>query len=374
VSTMPIRAQRPPPLPPSPFLELARARGAAFQSRGGHELAETFGDPLEEYTSVRSGAGLFDLSFRTGLSFTGADRATFLHNLLSNDVAGLSPGAGCYATLLNRESKVVADTYVFCSNDSIRLELDGRVKDRAREHLERFLVADEVEIEDRSEAETSLGVHGRRAHEVLSEATGGLVLPTAEFAHTLGKIGSTHVLVARVDWTGDPGFDLVVPRSEAAEVWAALLVAGAPLGLRPVGMAAANILRVEAGIPWVDVDFDESNLVLEAGLERGINFRKGCYLGQEIVERASARGHVNKRLVGISIASDVTPLVGSRLLAEGSETGHITSAVFSPNLRSAIALGYVRRDATKPGTKLQIETSGTVLPGVVTELPFYRAS
>src|SRR2546421_5306004 len=161
-------------LPPSPFVALARARGAALQSYGGHELAETFGDPIEECASVRSAAGLFDLSFRAGLSFTGADRTTFLHNLLSNDVAGLRPGAGCYATLLTRESKVVADTYVFCGNDSIRLELDGRVKGRAREHLERFLVADEVEIEDRSEVETSLGVHGPRAGEILSGASAGL--------------------------------------------------------------------------------------------------------------------------------------------------------------------------------------------------------
>jgi folate-binding protein YgfZ len=359
---------------PSPFLELARARGAALHSYGGHELAETFGDPLDECRHVRSAAGLFDLSFRAGLSFTGADRATFLHNLLSNDVSGLRPGTGCYATLLTRESKVVADSYVFCSSDSIRLELDGRVKDRAREHLERFLVADEVEIEDRSEAETSLAVHGPRAAEALAAAGGGLVLPTSEFEHTAGNIGSTPVLVARVDWTGEPGFDLVVRRADAAEVWKALLAAGFPFGLRPVGMAAANILRVEAGVPWVDVDFDESNLVLEAGLERGISFRKGCYLGQEIVERASARGHVNKRLVGISIAGDVTPSAGSRVFAEGRETGHLTSAVFSPHLRSAIALGYVRRDSTQPGTKLEIESSGSALSGVVSELPFYRAS
>jgi folate-binding protein YgfZ len=360
-------------LPLSPFVELARARGAVVRSYGGHELVETFGDPLKECADVRAAAGIVDLSFQVGLSFSGADRATFLHNLLSNDIVGLRPGSGCYATLLTRESKIVSDARVLCFEDSIRLELDFRVKDRARQHLERFLVADDVEIEDRTESETALGVHGPRAGDVIAAAIPGLALPAVEFAHTLGTIGSAMILVVRVQWTGDPGYDLVVPRSQAADVWKALLSAGAPFGLHPIGMEAANILRVEAGIPWIDVDFDQSNLVLEAALERGINFRKGCYLGQEIVERASARGHVNKRLVGLAVEGGLTPRVESRILYQGRETGRITSAVFSPQLRTPIALGYVRREATAPGTRVEIESSGSAASAVVTELPFYRA-
>ena len=358
----------------SPFVELARARGAAVRSYAGHELAETFGDPLKEAADVRAVGGLVDLSFRVGLSFTGTDRATFLHNLLSNDITGLRPGAGCYATLLTRESKVVSDATVLCLEDAIRLELHLRAKDRARAHLERFLVADDVEIEDRTDLETTLGVHGPHAAEVIAAASPGISLPAVELAHTTGVVESVPVLVACARWTGDPGFDVVVPRSSAAEVWKALLSAGASFGLRPVGMEAANILRVEAGIPWVDVDFDESNLVLEVALERAINFKKGCYLGQEIVERASARGHVNKRLVGLAIEGEVTPAAGARLHHQGRETGRITSAVFSPHLRRPIALGYVRRDATAEGTPIDIETSGATAAGVITRLPFYRAS
>jgi len=355
-------------LPPSPFAELAHARGAVPRDYGGIELAETFGDSRREYAEARAGAGLFDLSFRTGLVFTGADRTTFLHNMLSNDILALRPGAGCYATLLTRESKVVADANVFCRSESIRLDVDLRVKDRARAHLEKFLVADEVEIDDRSEVETSLGVHGPRSPEIL-RATLAAEIPAAEFDHVDGAIAGAPVLVARLDWTGDPGFDLVMARSDAPAVWRALLANG---GLHPIGMAAAEVLRLEAGRPYVDVDFDESHLVLEAGLERGINFQKGCYLGQEIVERASARGHVNKRLVGLRIEGEETPQRDARIWKDGGETGRITSAVFSPELRTPIAFGYVRREAMAAGSRVEVEVSGKTQPAEVVTLPFYR--
>ncbi len=317
---------------------------------------------------------LFDLSFRAGLQFSGPDRATFLHNLLSNDVAGLRPGTGCYATLLTRESKVVADANVLCTKDAIRLELDRRFRDRAKAHLERFLVADDVEIEDRSEQETSLGIHGPRSPEILQVVLPDGDLPQAELEHRSAVIAGAPLLVVRDDWTGDPGFDVVVARGDALHVWDAMLAAGATLGLRPAGMAAADVLRLEAGRPWIGVDFDETCLVLEAALERGIHFSKGCYLGQEIVERASARGHVNKRLVGLRLEGDVVPQAGARIVAEGSDVGRITSAAHSPHLASTIALGYVKRAFIAPGSRVSVELPGTSVPAVVAALPFYRRS
>jgi glycine cleavage system T protein len=355
----------------SPFADLERARGAVFHDYGGLTLVETYSDPLTECAAVRTGAGVFDRSYRAALRFTGQDRVTFLHNLLSNDIAALGPGTGCYATLLTRESKVVADANVFCMEDSVRLDLDVRVKDRARAHLEEFLVADDVEIEDRTELDTSVGVHGPRSSEIVRAALAADV-PRVAFEHVSGTIGGATVLVARVDWTGDPGFEVTVARAAGPAVWQTLLAAGAPLGVGPVGMAAAEILRLEAGIPYPGVDFDERYLVLEAGLERGISFRKGCYLGQEIVERASARGHVNRRLVGLRILGDQAPARGARIFREGVETGRITSSAFSPNLRAPIALGYVRRDAAAAGSRVEVEISGTTVAAEVVALPFFR--
>lgn len=357
---------------PSPFAELARARGATLRSRAGLELPESF-SPLEsEYAAARGAAALFDLSFRSGLRFTGADRQTFLHNILSNDVVSLRPGGGCYATLLTQQSKVVSDGYVFCREDSLRLDLDRGRKDRAREHLEKFLIADDVEIDDTTEGDAVLGVFGPRSAAVLGAV--GAAAPAAELEHVDTRVGDVVAWVARVDWTGDPGFELVVARSDAEPTWRSLLSAGDPLGLVPAGMAALDVLRLEAGIPWPGVDFDESHLVLEAGLERGISFTKGCYLGQEVVERASSRGHVNRRLVGLRIEGEATPPAGSRLLQRGAECGRITSAVFSPQSRSPIALGYVRRDVQEPGNRLDVEFDGLTARAEVAPLPFYRGS
>ena len=122
----------------NPFAEMTRARGAVMRDYAGVELPETFGDPLKECIDVRSAAGLFDLSFRTGLVFTGSDRATFLHNLLSNDITALRPGSGCYATLLTRESKVVADANVLCMAESIRLDRSPRREAGVRARRARF--------------------------------------------------------------------------------------------------------------------------------------------------------------------------------------------------------------------------------------------
>lgn len=350
------------------LVEAERAAGAVFGSSGGLELPERFGpDVLEEVRRAREDAALFDLSFRCRLRFTGPDRVEFLHNLLSNDIRSLRPGTGCYATLLTRESRVVADGNVFCAEEEVFLDLETAVRQRAREHFERHLVADEVEIEDRFPSETTLGVHGPQALRALA-AAGLDRLPEVELGHREETFEGVPIRVARVARTGDDGFDLWVPRPAAGRVWARLREAG----IEPAGMAAFETLRVEAGIPRVGVDFDESSLVLEAGLERGIHFRKGCYLGQEVVERQSARGHVNRKLVGLRIQGGGVPEAGARLLAEGREVGRLTTVVRSPSAGGAIALGWVRREFLQPGTHLAIDHGSSTLRAEVVALPFHR--
>ena len=355
---------------PSPFADSLRSRGATFARYGALELPERVSTTTEEYAHARASAALFDFSFRAGLRFVGADRQTFLHNLLSNDILALKPGAGCYTTLLTQQSKVVCDAYAFCLADCIRLDVDAAFQGRAREHLEKFLIADEVEIEDPAASEAILGILGPRSSEVLRAA--GAEAPGGELEHRDVRIGGGPGWVARIDCSGDPGFELVVPRAGAEAAWQALLAAGEPLGLVPAGMSAFDVLRLEAGIPWPGVDFDETCLVLEAGLERGINFRKGCYLGQEVVERASARGHVNRRLVGLHIDGDAVPERRARLCHQDRDCGHVTSAAWSPRVGAALALGYVRREFQAAGTSLQVEVAGALRPAQVVTLPFYR--
>jgi folate-binding protein YgfZ len=356
----------------SALAEALRARGGAFSEVRGLLLPDHFGDVERDYRRASEAAGIFDLAFRSALRFTGDDRQTFLHNLLSNDVASLVPGTGCYATLLTQQSKVVADAYVFCERESIRLEIDRTLQAQARAHLEKFLVADDVEIEDLSDREAAFGIFGPRALDVISAA--GAEAPHAELGHVETTIGGAKVWVARLSWTSDSGFEVIVEPSLAVPVLERLIAAGDGFGAGLAGMRALEVLRIEAGIPWPGVDFDERYLVLEAGLERGIHFKKGCYLGQEVVERASARGHVNRRLVGLRLDGAAIPPAGAAISSAGNRCGEVTSSVYSFHERAVVAFGYVRREVAEPGCELQVETAEGATAARVAALPFRPGS
>src|SRR5262249_30803568 len=144
------------------------------------------------------------------------------------------------------------------------------------------------------------------------------------------------------------------------------------LGAQPVGMAALNTRRIEAGIPWYGVDMDESHIVLEAGLEHAISTTKGCYIGQETVARIIFRGHVNKKLTGLTLQGSTAPPAKSRVLRDGKPVGVVTSAVVSPTLHRPVALGYIHRDFLQPGTPVEIETGAGTQPAEVAVLPFFN--
>jgi folate-binding protein YgfZ len=173
---------------------------------------------------------------------------------------------------------------------------------------------------------------------------------------------------------GELGYELFCPAAGGADVWDAVRAAGTPAGLEAVGWQALNVLRVEAGIPWYGIDMDPSRIVLEVGLDDAISTTKGCYLGQEVVERASARGHVNRRLTGLRMDTAVVPPPGATVRSDGRDVGVVTSAVDSPALGRPVALAYIRRELLSPGTRVEVGdpgSAGPVLTAEVTSLPFY---
>jgi folate-binding protein YgfZ len=289
--------------------------------------------------------------------------------MLSNDVQSLQPGQGCAATLLTEQGRIVADLHVYALDTSFLIDVDARIKDKMIEALDRFIIADDVEMQDLSEQQLTLAIQGPLASQVLEAAGATLALENA-FQHVEATLANTAVRLIRVDDTGAGGYELLVPTPQAEAVWQVVIQAGEPLGACPVGMTALNILRVEAGIPWYGLDMDEGRIVLEVGMAQAISFNKGCYLGQEIVERVSARGRVNRKLSGLLIQADTPPHSGDKLFYDGQEVGWITSTVLSPRLGRPIALGYVRREHLNPGTQLRIDSHGTPMIAEVTVLPF----
>jgi folate-binding protein YgfZ len=351
------------------------SNGAVFSERDGWKVPVHFGDALSEYQAVRSAAGLIDFPHRGLLQFTGPDRLSFLQGMLSNDLRALKPFDGQQAALLTQQGKVVADVSVLCAMNSFYLDFWESLKVKILAHLNRYLIADEVEIADRSPEYTTLSIQGPHAEALLRALLPqGVQLPFRPKQHAMVTIDGAAVCVVCDTHTGEAGYDLVLPLSSAAGIARKLTESGKRFSAKWVGADALDILRVEAGIPRYGMDFTEENLLLETGLNSAVSFTKGCYLGQEVVERIRSRGHVNKRLSGLTMDSQTTPAGGALIEASGKQIGIVTSSVFSPALQRAIALGYLNKDYWNPGTRVAIISGQTPIQATVVELPFVRSS
>jgi folate-binding protein YgfZ len=314
---------------------------------------------------LRDGAGLVD--GRTGrILLTGADRRTYLQGLLTNDIEALRPGMACYAAMLTAQGRMMTDMRVLELGDAVLLDVPAHVTAAIREHLDRFVFTEDVQVEDVTALRAEVGLYGPKALDVLVAARTEGGAPAF--------LSSTRVRIAGVDATliggdelGIRGFDVVADAPSIAAIEAALAAAGAVR----VTDADAETVRIESGRPRFGADTGPDTIPLEAGLEeRAISRTKGCYVGQEVIVRVIDRGHgrVARRLVGLALpAAAAVPAPGARLSAAGKEIGRVTSAVFSPALARPIALGYVQRDFLSPGTAIEIEGAGEA---AVAALPF----
>lgn len=356
----------------TPLADFHRANGAVLNDRNGQSRIAHFGDPYREYRVVRSAAGLIDLSHRALLQLTGPDRLSFLQGMLSNDLRSLQPFDGQHATLLTQQGKVVADVRVLCSLNSFYLDCWEHLKGKIIDHLNRYLVADEVEITDRSQEYTMLSVQGPNAADLVRSLAGSSELPQRPRQHAMVTIEGAAVCVVCDSDTGEPGFDLIVPRSHLLTIAQRLTETGKRIAAAWIGEDAHDVLRIEAGVPRYGIDFSEDNLLLEVGLDDAVSFTKGCYLGQEVVERIRSRGHVNKSLVGLRLAAKEQVSAGDLILAGEKETGQITSWTDSPALGVTIALGYVHKDHGHTGAALQIRHGAKLFAATVSDLPFVK--
>jgi folate-binding protein YgfZ len=352
-------------MPDAPLHAAMRARGAVMADVDGRLVARRFADSAREYDAMRENAAVVEMPWLDRLYVTGSDRVSFLQGMLSNDVANLAPGAGCQALLLSEQGRAVAEVIVLVGGGDA-LALDGVEASlaAARASLERYIIADDVEIAVPAHRQRTFALLGPDAARVLERL--GWSPPTAAYAHTPITIPDAEVHVVRVPGPGAGGFLCRVPLSDAAAWWAGCLDVG---GAAPAGFDAFEALRIESGMPWHGRDVTAETLALEAPYEAAISFRKGCYLGQEVMERVTARGHVNRKLVGVELGGDVIPDAGTRLYAGDREVGWVTSAARSWRLGRAIALAYVRREHLTPGTKLALGGPDGTL-ATVRGLPF----
>ena len=354
----------------SPFAKPELEMGAGFAERFGVEVPVHYGDPIRECQAVRGGAGLLDLSFRGLLELRGGERLRWLNGQITNDVRSLSAGTGLLAAVLTVKGHILSDLAVFGLDASVWIDLSRDRVEAVRSAFDLHIIADDVAVADLSDRYARLMIAGPQAAQLLAVAVGSEAAGLNAWQHMEARIAGVPVRVVASRWLRLPGFDVLLPIEEAERVWGALFDVGRGVGLRPVGMAALEVLRVEAGWPWFGADFDEENLLMESLTPQHVSFTKGCYVGQEVVTRVEHQGHLNKRLGGLLIAGETLPTRGATILLGDRRVGHVSSAVRSSTLERVIALGYLRRESWDPGTLVRISADSGRIDAKVTALPF----
>lgn len=330
----------------------------------------------QQYQALVEGAGLVFRAARGQLIFTGPDRASFLQGLLTNDVAALMAGTGCYAAMLTPNGRMIADMRVLELGESMLLDVAAGQAAALRDRFDSMVFSEDTQVVDVSGARSSVGVYGPAAAGVVAGALDDSG-PTALELDALPlhgnrvlESGSGPLLVVKSAESGIDGFDLFAEQAVVEQCSRRLIEAGAIV----VSAETADVTRIEAGQPLFLVDMDEDTIPLEAGIEdRAISLTKGCYVGQEIIIRVLHRAHgrVARRLVGLSFDPAATvPMRGDRIRVDDRQMGIVTSAVQSPALARPVALGYVHRDSAAPSTTVTVDTAGASQPAVVTALPF----
>jgi len=348
--------------------------GARFTTVSGCEAVNDYGDALAEHAALRQSAGLLDLSFRGRLCLGGADRVRFLHGQVTNDVKSLRSGEGCYAALITVKGKMQSDVNMFCLPDELLLDFEPGLTATVSQRLDKYIIADDVQVVDVAPSYGLLSVQGPEAVAVvrgvgLSEDVPAKTFDSIKVADS--TLGETYLISQ--PRLGTSGFDWLVPMATLGAVADKLLAAATSVGGRACGWQALEMARIEAGVPRFGVDMDETNFPLEAGLEtRAISFSKGCYIGQEVISRIHTYGQVARALRGLRLADDlkVLPIRGEKLFHAGKEAGYITSALASPTLKANIALGYVRKEVNHVGVELLLRAAHGESPVRIVGLPF----
>jgi folate-binding protein YgfZ len=385
------------------------AAGARIGEYCGAETALSFGNTRAEFEALRSASAVYDLGWRSKIIASGKDCVRWLNGMITNNIRDLQPGHGNYNFLLTPQGRIQGDLYAYNRGDYLMLGTERSQAPNILERLKKYIIMDKVELEDVSDRLTAIGLQGPKSREILfafvapaavapaPPPAGPVPASVAPDSSPAGPVGSCtvhHVApmqVADFVWNGIGlsitrmanesflTYEIWVSMEKAATVWDALVAAGAT----PAGTDALELFRVAAGIPRYGLDIRERDLPQETAQEQALNFNKGCYIGQEIVERVRARGAVHRTLAGFTLDGNAPPAPGTKISFNGKEVGEVTSALAvpstaggAPSLRSKggvvrmLALGIIRREASKTGTHVSIgEAAATVAT-----LPFPEAN
>ena len=335
----------------------------------GATTAARFAGTEAELAALRAGCAIYDLGFRAKIELTGTDRVRWLNGMVTNNIRDLAVGQGIYAFLLNPQGHILGDLYAYNRGESIAVDTDVAQIEKILATFDHYIIMDDVAVKNLSGELTAIGIAGPKAREVLRAAKldfpelKPLQIHSVQCDCECGCLDCTFV---RADDPLIESYEIWVAPPQVKSLWDTLVKAGATR----VGFEALELQRIVSGMPRYGVDIRERDLPQETEQTRALNFNKGCYVGQEIVERIRSRGAVHRKFTGF--VSDASVVPGSKIVTGEKEVGEITSAAsikISDQERN-IALGYIRREAGTPGREVKIAG----VPATVASLPFSEAA
>jgi folate-binding protein YgfZ len=334
--------------------EQAAGLGGVVGEYRGATTALRFGDPQAEFASLRGGCGVYDLGYRARIALTGADRVRWLNGMVTNNIRDLEVGQGVYAFLLNPQGHILGDLHAYNRGESILVDTDRRQTEKILATFDHYIIMDDVEVKDLSDSTTTLGITGPRSREVLTAA--GVAIPETKPLQIFEPKCSCdceciQCIAVRGEDTYE-SYEVWLSPKDVKMTWDALVAHGAAR----VGSEALEMHRIVNGIPLFGLDIRERDLPQETEQARALNFNKGCYVGQEIVERIRSRGAVHRKFAGFLADGDQPIAPGMTIVAGDKEVGEVTSAVSlrPPNAEKTVALGYIRREVGTPGREVTI--------------------
>jgi folate-binding protein YgfZ len=344
-----------PPVLDTPLAELHRRSGANLGVWFGSILPNDYGEPRAEYFFAKQSVALIDKTHRTYLSFTGPDRVRYLNAMLTNNIKDLAVGHGIPSLLLNPQGHILAELETYAEPDKLFCISYAMIREQLVATLDKFIIMDDVTLTDNTDRYGTLALEGPAAPRLVSELAEVDLDALPSLGTQEARVGSIPCSVTRRSPGKISSGEFLIERQHLAEVWNLLLEKARAAGGGPMGYSALSALRLEQGVPWFSYDFSEKQIPHEAGLQDShISYTKGCYTGQEIVERVRSRGQVNRRRVDLVFNTPTAPPAGTILTLTGKEVGNVTRSAAPPSLPFAIGMGYARKEANAVGTVLEI--------------------
>jgi folate-binding protein YgfZ len=335
---------------------------ASVAHPGTVEPRADFGDVRAEFQALVSRSGVYPRSVRAKIALTGGDRVRWLNGMVTNNIRDLEPGRGVYAFLLNPQGHILGDLYAYNRGESLLVDTDQAQVEKILAVFDKYIIMDDVEVANISDQWSAIGITGLKSREALQAA--GFGVPELKPLQCVEITWQqTTVTLVRGDSPQVESFELWLAPGDTERVYEALTKAGA----KPVGTRVLELLRIAAGIPRYGVDIRERDLPQETEQERALHFTKGCYIGQEIVERIRSRGNVHRKFTGFTVEG-VLPAPGMKIQIDGKEVGEITSSATLPvaDGQYPVALGYIRREVGTPGKQIELENTKLT----IAHLPF----